>query len=96
MKQTRKDIFGNVYTVETPKAKTFEQKLREAKAKQKYKQFQAEQRAKQIAQIKMSAERSRQGLAKIRAKAGQIKNRATDKRLTGIRAKLRGSIYSKE
>lgn len=89
MKQTRKDIFGNIYTVETPSAKSFEQKLREAKAKQKYKQFQAEQRAKQITQIKMSAERSRQGLAKI-------KQRVTDKRLTGIRAKLKGSIYSKK
>lgn len=89
MKQTRKDIFGNVYTVETPSAKSFEQKLREAKAKQKYKQFQQEQRAKQIANLKMSAQRSREGLAKI-------KQRVTDKRLTGIRAKLRGSIYSKK
>lgn len=89
MKQTRKDIFGNIYTVETPSAKSFEQKLREAKAKQKYKQFQQEQRAKQIANLKMSAQRSREGLAKI-------KQRVTDKRLTGIRAKLRGSIYSKK
>ena len=89
MKQTRKDIFGNIYTVETPSAKSFEQKLREAKAKQKYKKFQAEQRAKQIANLKMSAQRSREGLAKI-------KQRVTDKRLTGIRAKLRGSIYSKK
>lgn len=89
MKQTRKDIFGNIYTVETPKAKTFEQKLREAKAKQKYKQFQAEQRAKQIANLKMCSQRSREGLAKI-------KQRVTDKRLTGIRAKLKGSIYSKK
>lgn len=89
MKQTRKDIFGNIYTVETPTAKSFEQKLREAKAKQKYKQFQQEQRAKQIANLKMSAQRSREGLAKI-------KQRVTDKRLTGIRAKLRGSIYSKK
>lgn len=89
MKQTRKDIFGNIYTVETPSAKTFEQKLREAKAKQKYKKFQAEQRAKQIANLKMSSQRSREGLAKI-------KQRVTDKRLTGIRAKLKGSIYSKK
>lgn len=89
MKQTRKDIFGNIYTVETPSAKSFEQKLREAKAKQKYKQFQQEQRAKQIANLKMSAQKSREGLAKI-------KQRVTDKRLTGIRAKLRGSIYSKK
>lgn len=89
MKQTRKDIFGNIYTVETPSAKSFEQKLREAKAKQKYKQFQAEQRAKQIANLKMSFKRSREGLAKI-------KQRVTDKRLTGIRAKLKGSIYSKK
>lgn len=89
MKQTRKDIFGNIYTVETPSAKSFEQKLREAKAKQKYKKFQAEQRAKQIANLKMSFQRSREGLAKI-------KQRVTDKRLTGIRAKLKGSIYSKK
>lgn len=95
MKQTKKDIFGNVYTVETPNAKTFEQKLREAKAKQKYKKFQQEQRAKQIANLKMSAQRSRQGLAKIKAKAKAGYGRATDKRLTGIRAKLRGSIYEK-
>jgi len=91
MKQTRKDIFGNVYTVNTSQNKpmNFEQKLRETKAKQKYKQYQQEQRAKQVANLKRTAQRSKQGLQKI-------KDRVTDKRLTGIRAKLRGSIYSKK
>jgi len=53
MKQTRKDIFGNVYEVNTSQNKpmNFEQKLRETKAKQKYKQYQQEQRAKQVANL---------------------------------------------
>jgi len=90
MKQTRKDIFGNVYEVNTSKNKpmNFEQKLRASKAKQKYKQYQQEQRAKQVANLKRTAQKSREGLQKI-------KSRVTDKRLIGIRAKLRGSIYNK-
>ena len=91
MKQTRKDIFGNIYTVNTSQNKpmNFEQKLRETKAKQKYKQYQQEQRAKQVASIKQTAQRSKQGLQKI-------KSRVSDKRLPSLRDKLRGSIYKKE
>jgi acyl-CoA reductase-like NAD-dependent aldehyde dehydrogenase len=96
MKQYKKDIFGNVYTVNEPNAKSFEQKLREAKARQKYKKFQQEQRAAQIQKAKMAAQRSKEGLAKISGKIKAGYKRATDKRLPSFRDKLCGSIYKKE
>lgn len=96
MKQTKKDIFGNIYTIDTPSAKSFEQKLREAKAKQRYQKLQAEQRAKQIAKLKMSAQRSKQGLQKLGNITKKGYKRATDNRLPSFRDKLRGSIYKKE
>ena len=94
----RKDIFGNIYTIKTTSNKTvsFEQKLREAKAKEKYKRFQQEQRARQLANIKMSAEKSRQGLQKISSLIKKGYDRATSKRLTSPQEKISGSIYKKE
>jgi len=96
MKEMRKDIFGNVYTVNVTKPPTFEQKLKEAKAKQRYKKFQAEQRAMQIAKIKSSASKSKQGLQKIGSKTKSVYSRATDSRLSSLKEKLRGSIYGKD
>lgn len=92
----RKDIFGNVYTVPTNKPRNnFEQRLREAKAKKKYREFQAQQRREQIAQIRSTAKKTRAGLTKIGSKTKVVYKRATDKRLSGLREKLRGSIYKK-
>ena len=98
MNEQRKDIFGNPYTLKNSvnKPVSFEQKLREAKAKQRYKKFQAEQRSQQLQKFKQTAGRSRQGLKKVGGLLKKGYGRVTDKRLTSFREKVRGSIYKKE
>ena len=97
MKQMKKDIFGNVYTMQTKPVsqKSFEQKLRESKAKQKYKKYIYEQRQEKINSLKKNAMRSKQGLIKIANVSKKGYNRITDKRLTTLKDKLSGSIYKK-
>jgi len=98
MMEQRKDIFGNVYTINTQDRKpmSYAQKLREAQAKQKLRMLQAEQRKQQIASIKKVAGRTAQGSKKLGGLVKKGYGRATDSRLTSIREKLRGSIYKKE
>ena len=98
----RKDIFGNIYTIKTTSNKTvsFEQKLREAKAKEKYRQYQIQQ-IKNTANltkrtIQKTGQVSKTGLQKTGGFIKKIMSRATSKRLTSPQEKITGSIYKKE
>ena len=101
----RKDIFGNIYTIPTKKIKmvkpmTFEQKLREAKAKEKYRQYQIQQIKNTASLTKRTIQKtgqvSKTGLQKTGGFIKKIMSRATSKRLTSPQEKIRGSIYKKE
>jgi hypothetical protein len=100
MNQTRKDIFGNTYTIPTNsrvyKPMSFEQKLREAKARDKYKAYQFLQRQKQVENIKRVAQRSNDGIKKTGGFLKKLVSRATSKRLSTPKEKISGSIYKKE
>lgn len=101
----RKDIFGNEYEEDMqmpnsyarkmPTRISYAQKLREAKDKQRYKLFQAEQKKQKVEQFKKHAQRSKLGLQKMGGLIKKGHKRATDKRLTSVREKMRGSIYKK-
>jgi hypothetical protein len=100
MNPTRKDIFGNTYTIPTNnriyKPMSFEQKLREAKARDKYRTYQSLQRQKQVENIKRVAQRSNAGLKKTGGFFKKLVSRATSKRLSSPQEKISGTIYKKE
>lgn len=97
MIETRKDIFGNTYTIRSNPivlSKSYKQRLTEAKQKDAYKQYMKNKRTQQIQGLKQGIQKTNMLTRRI---TSQAQNRATQTiQKTGLKNKLYYLVKGKQ